>query len=476
MASIMNNNMAGYTLEQLKAMGAKKQGFTLAELKTKETPIKKSNLADNIWAGIGGFATGAGKGALSTIQGLSTLGQKALGGIYNPVMPEKPIVKLPEQLTTPEGTAQKIGFGAEQIGEFFIPASELSKATKAIEGSIDVLKIGNAAKSALKLATKSAIEGVGMGTVSTAQIGNIAEGIKSGGIGGLIMGGLGIVGKAISKIVGKIPETAWSNILKRIPTAIEKNPQLEKQIAKEGISGISRSTLSRQMGGKIQEIELSISDLLKGREGQISTKAVTTRLNELKQTYTNIPGEESSIKVIDNVSQGLLAKGENIGIQEANQLKRDIYGLIQKSYGKGLLEIPAKTEAQKMIARGLKEEIEKVIPEVKDLNAKQAIYLQTKKAIDKTIARQTGKGIAGTGIGLYDILTGGVGTLAGTAAGMPIAGLGLVAVKKGIESPAFLSTVSAGTQKMINYFEILSPTQRLLFYSALRGIIGESTQ
>jgi len=40
-------------------------------------------------------------------------------------------------------------------------------------------------------------------------------------------------------------------------------------------------------------------------------------------------------------------------------LKRDIYAVISKSYGKGAFEIPAKTEAQKIMAAGLKQELRK---------------------------------------------------------------------------------------------------------------------
>jgi hypothetical protein len=67
---------------------------------------------------------------------------------------------------------------------------------------------------------------------------------------------------------------------------------------------------------------------------------------------------------------------------------------------------------------------------------------------------------------LYDLLVGGIGTGAGIATGNPLLGIGLVAAKKTGESTAFLSA----TSKLINYFNELSPTKKLLFYNALKGL------
>jgi hypothetical protein len=329
-----------------------------------------------------------------------------------------------------------------------------------------------------KVAQAGAISG-GLGGLQAfgegKDTGEIAkQATKSAIVGGATMGALDLAGKGISKVINKIPETAWSSILKRTPTVASKNPQLEKQLSKTGVIGTSRSSLSNKFGKEIQNIELNISGVLEGKEGNIPTKNIISNLESLKKTYSQIPGEESSVSAIENIQKELISKyGENIDRIVGNNLKKNIYQLIQNSYKKGLLEIPAKTESQKIIARSLKQEIEKIAPETIPLNQREAIFVQAKKAIDKTIARQTGKGVLGTGIGGYDILTG-IGS--GLFTGNPVVALGAIGAKKLGESPAVLSTVSAGATKLIDIFNDLSPTQKVLFYTGLRGLVTESSK
>lgn len=299
-------------------------------------------------------------------------------------------------------------------------------------------------------------------------------------VAGYAAGGaaFGVGSKAIGKAVEKIPSTAWGAILKRVPTQALKNPQLEKQIAEQGVVGISKRSISRKMGKQIQDIELQISDALESKSGRVETSKIVGKLTQLKNAYANIPGEESSIDVINAVADATLSRGRTVSVQVANEIKRDIYSLISKTYGKGLLEVPAKRESQKLIARGLKEEIESIVPEIKRLNARQAVFIQAKQAIDKTIARETGKGIGGVGIGLYDILAtlGGISAGAVTGKSPILAGAAALAVTETAKAPAILSGASAAATKLVNYFNRLSPTQKLLFYNGLRGLIGEGTQ
>jgi len=459
------------TFEQFKALRDKglsneqiikfEGGYVPPTTPTPEQPIKKTPFQKSVELGTS-LAKGALKGAVSTTVGISSLAEKGLKALM-PKSVEKvfgfsdtPVAQqlVPEQYRTPQGIAQKIGFGAEQVGELAIPIMP---------------KGGGLIKNVVKGATE-------MGGKTALQTGGDADSVRNATIAG---GGFPIAGKVLSplaKIAQKIPETAWGSILKRTPMVAVKNPELEKQIAKEGLIGISKKAISKKAGKEIQNIELQIGQALEGKGGEVSTWNVIESLRKMHAAYKQIPGEEKSVEAIISIANGLLDKGVKISVKEANELKRNIYGLIQKSYGKGLLEVPAKTEAQKMLARGLKVEIEKAVPEVKNLNARQAIFIQTKNAIDKTIARETGKGIAGTGIGLYDIMIGGLGTGVGYAVHSPLVGVGAVIGKKTLESPLVLSSVANGTQKMLNYFDNLSPTQKVLFYNSLRGITTELTK
>ena len=427
--------------------------------------------------GLKGFGLGAVKGALSTVSNIGGLASKVASKIPNSLLSipvvgpvvgaVKAVGKAGDTLEPykgnfkPQGTAEKIGFGTEQVGEFFIPGGAVSKATKAAEAGVDAFKLGKVATGALKLGTKATISAGEVAGITALQGGSKEE-VKTAAEFGAAFS---IVSQGIGKLLQKAPETAWSSILKRTPTEAAKNPNLPAQVAKTGLAGASRASILEKSKQAIQNIEVALDDVLSQSKGKIGTLKIAPYLDELRNAYKNVPGEQASLDAIDNVMRDLL-KRKSLTVAEANQLKRNIYGAIEKSYGKGMLDLPAKTEAQKLIAAGLKREIEKVVPEVKSLNEKQAVYLQVKKAIEKTLARTEGKGIGGTGIGLYDLLVGGIGTVGGAAAGNPLLGLGLVAAKKTGESSAVLSAVS----KLINYFNELSPTKKLLFYNALKGL------
>lgn len=420
--------------------------------------------------GFKGLALGVAKGAFGTLKNLTKLTSSVLTPGLTPAVSKTLDTLIPTENLQAHGTAENIGKIGEQIAEFFIPAGAVAEAGKATEAGIDALKFGKTATSALKLGATSAI-GAGEAAGITAVQGGNTKDIKTAGVVGAVFPA---IAKALDFIVQKVPETAWSSILKRTSVDVAKNPKLPAQAAKTGLTGLSRQAIANKAEKAIQSIEVSLDDLLSNSKGTISTAKVAGYLNGVRGAYASIPGEENSVKVIDSIASQLLErfkKGESMTPLEANQLKRDIYQVIAKSYGRGVFEIPAKTEAQKLVALGLKQEIEKVIPEAKTLNQKQAVYLQIKKALDKTIARSQGKGLAGTGVGLYDLLTGGIAETAGLATGHPLAGLGAIAAKKSAESPAVLSSVS----KLFNFFNQLSPTKKLLFYQALKALTLKGT-
>jgi hypothetical protein len=90
-----------------------------------------------------------------------------------------------------------------------------------------------------------------------------------------------------------------------------------------------------------------------------------------------------------------LIKGDQIPVQLAQELKQGTYGILKGKYG----EVgSASTEAQKAIARGLKEEIATAVPEVSALNARESALLNALQQAERR-ARVAGNNNI-TGIGL----------------------------------------------------------------------------
>lgn len=413
--------------------------------------------------------TGVVKGAASTIKGAANLG----GKIFSPIdrlIPGMDTTNAADKLQSvaedklgveqgsllkPSNLGQKIGFGGEQIGEFFIPGGIASKVGKAVEGARILEKAPKVIQKAVPFLTKMGTEGL----LSAGQTA-LQEGDVNGKSGTAFVAGAAtpIISGAVSKVSKFLPENMWSKVLNRTAKQIEKNPNLEKEVSTFGIMG-PKKKIAEIAKNKLQNAELQLDDLLKNTTETIDGKAVAPYLDEIKKSYANIPGEENSLKIIESLQNEIASRGQLTAL-EAQSLKKNIYGLISKSYGKGTLEVTAKTEAQKQMARGLKEEIEKIVPEAKTLNQKISIFSQVKKAIEKQLMKPRG-GISGTGIGVYDLSLGGLGTV---AAGGP-AGIGLVVSKKVADS----AIVRSGIAKIFNYFNQLSPTKKALFYNALKG-------
>jgi len=249
---------------------------------------------------------------------------------------------------------------------------------------------------------------------------------------------------------------------------LKKDPDLPAKAAQTGLTAVSKEQLAQKAGKVIQQIEVQMDDLLRAKSGKIKTSALVDHLNSLKDAYAKIPGESRALNTIDEIGQDVLAIGKELTPAQANVLKRDIYQLIQKSYGKGVLENPVKAEAQKQVARALKTEIEKIIPEVKDLNKKQAVYLQIKKALDRQASLGEGRGaIPFVGnIGLTDLLVG----VGATAAEGVSTGGAAIAAKKFLTSTPFLTNLA----KLGNYFNNLSPTKKIMFQKFLEGATAET--
>jgi hypothetical protein len=103
--------------------------------------------------GLAGVGVGAAKGAGSTASSLGKIGLSLLdntvGRVGNAISgkgftkPQNNIAaeEAIAQAVTPQSTAEKIGFGAEQIGEFFIPGGAVAKAGKYAEAGVDALKL-----------------------------------------------------------------------------------------------------------------------------------------------------------------------------------------------------------------------------------------------------------------------------------------------------------------------------------------------
>lgn len=246
------------------------------------------------------------------------------------------------------------------------------------------------------------------------------EAITTGITEGVFMG----AGKVLKKPIEGIANRLALSVMKPARDVIKRNPKLGLEAIESGITGTKESMLSKAEK-LIKQGEGQLQPLLKARPQKVNILNVAADLDELKKPFANV-GDQGAIDAIEEVQNMLLNKSQTglIGLEEANQLKRDLYKVLKSSqYGKGPGEIPVKASARKGVAYGIKKEIESAIPEAKAINKRQAIGIEAREALENRLAQEQKNVIlpklAAMGAG-YTSFTGNIpgalGVLAGEAA------------------------------------------------------------
>ena len=161
----------------------------------------KPSMLQKATGAIGDVATGAGKGLLHTISG-SDDWMRAHGPAFmtNSNMGFGPPANLEhvKQMATPQGTAQKIGYGGEQVGEFLAPGGlEESGAAKL---ATLFPKLGKYAAPLAHVLTSA----ISSGGVNAAQGGSPVTGALMGGGGQVLGQGLKAVSPALAETALKV--------------------------------------------------------------------------------------------------------------------------------------------------------------------------------------------------------------------------------------------------------------------------------
>jgi len=201
--------------------------------------MKKDQEGDT---GLGGFATGVGKGVLSTIKGAGQIGEKIGNKILKPfgIQPsttysEESITQkadegnklaqvFSEENLKAKGTAEKIGKTTEQIAEFFIPAGKINQVEKILAGGAKTATyekllplIGEKgakilAKSA-EIGTQSTIRAIEGGGVVAIQTGGDSEDVTTGAVIGAVTPVVSPILRATGRVISKTGSEAVEAVI-----------------------------------------------------------------------------------------------------------------------------------------------------------------------------------------------------------------------------------------------------------------------
>lgn len=152
------------------------------------------------------------------------------------------------------------------------------------------------------------------------------------------------------------------------------------------------------LDGRIGSLNDLIGEAIAKSNATVNKNAVAGRLQDVTNRVERQVNPVADVKAVEGVwnefSQHPLVPGADMPVQLAQDMKRGTYKQLSNKYG----ELgSAETEAQKALARGLKEEIAAVVPEVGPLNARESALLNAKEILDKRVLTAGNKNPIGIG-------------------------------------------------------------------------------
>lgn len=156
----------------------------------------------------------------------------------------------------------------------------------------------------------------------------------------------------------------------------------------EGIvaSEAGLGNLEAKAADQLQGISDIVDDYA-NRGHAISRPAAASRLGDVERRFGAQVAPASDIRDIGKIRDEFLTNnlGSSMAFDEAQAIKQGTYQQVQGKYG-ALSE--ASIEAQKAIARGIKEEMELIAPELAGENAKLGAMVDLQKVLERTVRRQ----------------------------------------------------------------------------------------
>lgn len=323
-----------------------------------------------------------------------------------------------------EGT----GRGSVQAAEFMVPS--------AVGGELPLLM-------------RMALAGGSGGAVTALQGGNP----KAAAIASALTEG------ALSPFTSALASRLYRSALKPSTTMA---PEKVASLVKTGIENkipVSEAGIEK-LGALVDDLNQKISDVIASDPKRpISPQRPMQNIAELRSNFSKQVNPNADVKAVNQSGKEFLSKlraGKsgairNMTAQEAQEMKQGTYrALGKKSYGelKG-----ASVEAQKALARGLKEEITAQFPEIASLNAKDSALYDLQGPLERAVNRISNHQMIGIGTPL---------AAAGGAAATGKAKVGIVsgAIKAVLDDPVVKSRLAM----------MLSKSAKIPFSSAMSRV------
>lgn len=350
------------------------------------------------------FSVGAVKGAVSTLAGLGSLGEKTLNVMSEKAFPELGItgetktggqMVQESDLVRAKNTAQALGKTTEQIAEFFVPVGEAAKAvmigkvTKAVKATPKAVK-------GIEMATKAAIEGTEQAARTASQEGEVNADV---GIAGAFGAGSQVAGALVQKGLSRLGDAFFSLAIPSTPLErgrdIRKGLDLGKTLSETGIS-VSKKSLVKKIGDRISvlgtELDSAVDSATKAGVGtnfdDIASKAKSSidKLNIGKEIQASPIDLEDAKAVIDDTITRYkeMYGGREMSAKELQKLKREIGNGLVKVFDRNMgAPIKAKAITETGLYGSLNSFLQKNVKGYEELNKKLAPLLESQERMLK---------------------------------------------------------------------------------------------
>ena len=203
--------------------------------------------------------------------------------------------------------------------------------------------------------------------------------------------------KTISQTIPeRLMQSALKPTLKQLETG--KAATAVKTMLEEGINPTQLGV--KKLENKITDINSEIVNKIGSSTGTVSKTDVLKYLDDIEAKKLKQVNPSDDISAINKVRQEFMAynqpiiktTSQTIPVQLAQELKQGTYSALKKKYGQlGSTEV----EAQKALARGLKEKVGEAVPDVLGLNKKEAQLIDTLDVVERRALMELNKNPGG---------------------------------------------------------------------------------
>jgi hypothetical protein len=332
----------------------------------------------------------------------------------------KPLTRNQERRAAMDSALQSMGadpsslpYGAGKLGAEIAGAAGIGNALALPVRALSSAPLASAIASGLE-SGGFAVNGMGgvPGILTRAGTGAVTNGAMAGAIDpqyagtGALIGsilppavmGAGKLGNALSSGMEggaeRLMQSALKPTIKQLQTgdaAIATRTLLDRGI-NPNAAGVEK------LRALIDDVDTQITGAISGSNATIDKQAVLNRLNGTARQFRNQVSPTADLRAIQGVADDFMAHPQfplpqtSIPVQAAQDLKRGTYGVLAKKYGQ---MGGAETEAQKALARGLKEEIATAVPGIGALNAEQSKLLTTLNVAERRALMEMNKNPGG---------------------------------------------------------------------------------